>query len=87
MHRIGVASLAAGRTVGQLALRKKTGCTLVAVRRGPANLPAVELDTMLLADDVVVILGPEENLADAATSFRTPMALQASGVLESAPRV
>lgn len=86
MHRIGVASLAAGRTVGQLSLRKTTGCTLVAVRRGPANLPAVELDTMLLADDVVVILGPEENLADAATAFRTPIALSTSGVVSASPR-
>jgi K+/H+ antiporter YhaU regulatory subunit KhtT len=69
-----------------LALRKTTGCTLVAVRRGPANLPAVELDTMLLADDVVVILGPEENLADAATAFRTPMAISASGTVSAQPR-
>lgn len=74
MHRVAAGSPAAGRSVGQLMLRKSTGCTLIAVRRGPSNLPAVELDSVLLADDVVVVLGPEHRLADAAAAFRLPVA-------------
>jgi len=74
VHRIAEGSQAAGRTIAQLGLRKSTGCSLVAVRRGQANLTALELDTQLLVDDVVVVIGPTERLADAAAAFHAPAA-------------
>jgi CPA2 family monovalent cation:H+ antiporter-2 len=74
VHRIADGSQAAGRTIAQLGLRKSTGCSLIAVRRGQANLTALELDTQLLVEDVVVVIGPTERLADAAAAFHAPAA-------------
>lgn len=59
------------RTLEQSGLRRQTGCAVVAVRRAAENLPAVTPDMVLELDDVVVVIGPEACMADAAAMFQS----------------
>lgn len=67
--RVGTGAAVTGRTLADVAVRQKTGCSVVAVRRGDANLPVIAPDTVLHAGDTVVVLGPEPRLADAQALF------------------
>ena len=58
-------------TLMDVGVRRRTGCSVVAVRRGAENLPAVGPDTVLLAGDTVVVLGPDDRLPDAQAMFTT----------------
>lgn len=71
-HVVGPGAPADGRTIGDLAVRKRFGVTIVAVRRGDQVLSAPDADTPLSAADVVVLIGTPERLATAAPLFRPP---------------
>lgn len=61
-----------GRSLMESGVRRHTGCSVVAVRRGDANLPAITPETVLEAGDTVVVIGPELRLPDAAAMFAGP---------------
>ncbi len=71
-HVVGPGAPADGRTIGDLAVRKRFGVTIVAVRRGDQVLSVPDAATDLHAADVVVVLGTPERLAAAAPLFRRP---------------
>lgn len=72
VHRVGAGSAVDGKTLAEVGVRRLTGCSVVAVRRGGSNLPAVTPETLLQAGDAVVVVGPQARLADAAAMFHAP---------------
>lgn len=63
-----------GRSLIDVGVRRTTGCSVVAVRRGGTNLPAIDPVTVLQGGDTVVVIGPKVRLADAAALFAEPAA-------------
>ncbi|MCU0865604.1 MAG: cation:proton antiporter [Planctomycetes bacterium] len=61
-----------GRTLAEVGVRRLTSCSVVAVRRGNQNLPAITPETTLAVGDTVVVIGPKARLADAAAMFAQP---------------
>lgn len=59
-------SFAAGRTIRELAVRKQSGATIIAIRRGSERITNPLPDTLLQAGDTVVLIGEPEQLARAA---------------------
>ena len=55
---MGVAPVV-GRSLMESGVRRHTGCSVVAVRRGDANLPAITPETVLEAGDTVVVTHKE----------------------------
>ncbi|MFO1078210.1 MAG: cation:proton antiporter [Planctomycetota bacterium] len=70
VFRVTAGCAAGGRSLAETGVRRHTGCSVVAVRRGEANLPVVGPDTVLAVGDTVVVLGPETRLLDAAAMFQ-----------------
>lgn len=70
--RVGPGSPAEGKTLGRIELRKKYGVTAVALRRGARLNSDLDRDTALMADDIVVVMGQPEKIAQAAFLFKTP---------------
>lgn len=62
----------ANKTLQAVGVRRRTGCSVVAVRRGGENLPVVTPDTELLPGDTVVVLGPTDRLPDVVAMFAEP---------------
>lgn len=62
---------AQGRSIGEIGVRKRTGCSVVVVRRGNVNLSAITPELQFEGGDVVVVVGPEARLADAGALFHT----------------
>ena len=60
---------AAGKTVGELALRKKHGVTVVAVRRGEQVITNPGAETGLFPGDTLIVIGTLENISKAACLF------------------
>jgi TrkA domain protein len=60
-------SAAAGRTIGDLRMRQRTGATIVAVIRGRQTHASPGPDFDLAARDTAVIVGTEDGVADAIT--------------------
>jgi TrkA domain protein len=58
---------AAGRTIGDLEMRRRTGATIVAVIRGRQTHASPGPDFDLAARDTAVIVGTEDGVADAIT--------------------
>ncbi len=54
-----------GQTIGELRLRKETGASIIAIRRGPQLLPNPGADVALLAGDHVVLIGDPTQVAAA----------------------
>jgi CPA2 family monovalent cation:H+ antiporter-2 len=79
--RVQPGSACCTRTLADAGVRRHTGCSVVAVRRGAQNLPAITPDTTLAAGDTVVVLGPRERLVDAAAMFAQPTAAPSSGMV------
>jgi CPA2 family monovalent cation:H+ antiporter-2 len=71
-------SEAGGRTVADVGVRKRTGCSVIAIRRDGKNLVVIAPETQFLADDVIVVIGPEARLADAGALFHTRGGRQAA---------
>lgn len=91
-------SAAAGRTVGQLGLRQRLGCTIVAVERRGVCLTSPTPDTALFPDDRLLLLGTPAQLSlaraelttahapESATKF-SELVLQRVKVPAASPRV
>lgn len=60
------------RSLAEVGIRRRTGCSVVAVRRDGHNLGAITPDTTLAAGDAVVVIGPKGRLVDAAAMFADP---------------
>jgi monovalent cation:H+ antiporter-2, CPA2 family len=70
--RVQAGAACTGRTLAEAGVRRHTACSVVAVRRGSANLPAITPETELQEGDTVVVIGPQARLADAAAMFAQP---------------
>ncbi len=70
--RVHPGSVADGCEVGELALRRQHGVTLLAVGRGPEIIAEPGAQTTLLAGDLVVLLGMPQRLAAGRDLFRGP---------------
>lgn len=55
----------AGRSIGDGRIRTRTGVSIVAVLRGEETIPAPEPDVLLLAGDVLVVVGTPPGIDDA----------------------
>lgn len=74
VFRVQPRSTCVQRTLAEVGVRRSTGCSLVAVRRGGENLPDITPDVALQAGDTVVVIGPQARLADGAAMFAEPWA-------------
>jgi CPA2 family monovalent cation:H+ antiporter-2 len=69
VQRVQEGSLVAGRQLKDAGVRRSTGCSVVAIRRGDESIAAIHPDTALEVGDVVVVIGPRLRLPDAAEMF------------------
>lgn len=60
---------AAGKSVGELALRKKHGVTVVAIRRGEQILTNPGAETVLFPGDTLIVIGALEKISEASCLF------------------
>ncbi|TMB06634.1 MAG: hypothetical protein E6J70_00275 [Deltaproteobacteria bacterium] len=65
-------SRAAGRTLAELDLRRRTGATVLSVVRNEQPLPPPDGPTRLEAEDLVVLYGPHEAI-DRALALLEPV--------------
>ncbi|MBM3962564.1 MAG: hypothetical protein FJ306_11775, partial [Planctomycetes bacterium] len=72
VFRVQAAADCLHRSLAEVGIRRRTGCSVVAVRREGQNLGAITPETMLAAGDAVVVIGPKTRLADAAAMFADP---------------
>lgn len=70
--RVAPDSEVAGKDLARVGVRRRTGWSVVAVRREGRNLPVITPETVLHGEDIVVAIGPEVRFADAAALFRSP---------------
>jgi CPA2 family monovalent cation:H+ antiporter-2 len=72
-----------GRTLGEAALRTKTGATLLAARRGGQFIPNPDASFVLQSLDILVVMGTPAQLADATALTRAGTGLSGSrGMLQ-----
>jgi CPA2 family monovalent cation:H+ antiporter-2 len=69
---IAAGAPAAGRLIRELALRTRTGASIVALERGPQRQVNPGPDEELLAGDRILLLGTTEHLAAARPLFAAP---------------
>lgn len=62
----------AGKTVGELAIRERTGAEIAAVRRGEFSIYDIEADTRLYPDDVVILCASDSQIAEAEKILTKP---------------
>ena len=74
--RLHDGALITGKTLGEIDLRKLYGVTAMLVRRGNVTISSPDAQTRLLANDVVVIVGPHDHLRKAAALFKPQAAEQ-----------
>ncbi len=72
--RIPSSSLLAGRSIGELQIRKKTGATVVAVRRGSEVLANPDPGFHFREDDIILYTGNRSSMRAAAAFFQEPSA-------------
>lgn len=83
MRKVAVGSPIAGKPLFETGLRTKTGTTVVAIMRGEGNLiPNPRAEEVILADDVLILMGTPKQLSDAAIMFAP-----APAPLQDAPQV
>lgn len=70
--RVQQGSVCVGKSLAEAGVRRHTACSVVAVRRGDHNLPAITPETELQLGDTVVVIGPKARLGDAAAMFAQP---------------
>ena len=70
--RVGEDTPIVGKTLRQIELRKKCGITLLAIQRDHKILSNPDADSVILANDLVVVLSPPANLADHCNLFFNP---------------
>jgi CPA2 family monovalent cation:H+ antiporter-2 len=76
--RIEPGASAAGQTLATAGIRRRTACSVVAVRRDGKNLPVVTPETQMLAGDTVVVIGPAARLLEVAAMFVAPAKTEAN---------
>jgi monovalent cation:H+ antiporter-2, CPA2 family len=69
-YRINEGSHLIDRTIKELQIRKKTGVTIIAVRRGKTVLSNPEPDFVLKQGDYILFTGDRENMNNALTFFK-----------------
>lgn len=70
LRKVVAGSPITGKPLFESGLRTRTGATVVAIQRGEGGLiPNPRADEVLLADDVVILMGTPKQLADAAVMF------------------
>jgi CPA2 family monovalent cation:H+ antiporter-2 len=69
---VEVGSAIAGFSLQDSDLRRISGCTVVAIKRGGATDIAVRPDTVLEQGDIAVLLGPAGRIGEAAYLFQAP---------------
>jgi TrkA domain protein len=62
MVQIKEGSAAAGRTLGELDVRRKTGVTVLSVQRGDEKISNPPAGTKLLKDDLLIVMGGADEL-------------------------
>lgn len=69
---LGIADgwFAAGRTIADTQMRRRTGVSIVAILRGGTTLPSPEPSQELLAGDTVVVVGTPEGIEAASVVLR-----------------
>lgn len=67
--RVGKLSKAAGMTLGELNLRKNYGVSALAISRYHKIIPGPEAETKILADDILLVISPPENLEEIRKLF------------------
>ena len=72
IFRVQKGSNVVGKSLLDSNLRKASGCTVVAVKRGDETNIAVRPDTVLEAEDIMVVLGPEGRMNDVALWCASP---------------
>ncbi|HEX3035022.1 MAG TPA: cation:proton antiporter [Thermodesulfobacteriota bacterium] len=70
--RVNEKSPIVGESLAQIGLRNKYGVTLLAIRRDSHILSNPDGNTQLCADDVIVVLGAPDKIAEVAGLFRNP---------------
>ncbi|MHC4513040.1 MAG: cation:proton antiporter domain-containing protein [Planctomycetota bacterium] len=81
VFRVQDGSNVVGKSLLDSDLRKASGCTVVAVKRGDETNTQVRPDTVLEAGDILVVLGPEDRMADVTSqcSSRDPVVVGDAG--------
>ncbi|GAB7009355.1 potassium channel family protein [Halorubrum trueperi] len=59
----------AGRTIGQVNVRERTGCTVIAIERGEEIVTDIGPDTRIEGDDELVVVGTDEGIREFERSF------------------
>ena len=72
-YRVPDNSHLAGRSIAELQIRRKTGVTVVAVRRGPEVFTNPGTDFEFRAGDIILFTGNRESMHNAADYFRDGM--------------
>ena len=72
VQRVEEGSAISGRPLADAGVRRTTGCSVVAIRRGDRSIAAIHPDTVLEVGDVAVLIGPRLRLSDAAEMFAAP---------------
>ncbi len=62
---------AAGKTIGDLRLRTRTGVSVVAALRGAQAFPAPEPTFLIEAEDVLVVVGTPDGIVTVSTILRS----------------
>jgi len=67
--RIGKGSTLAGKTLGQIDLRRRYGITLLVIHRNSQIISTPGGDEILYEGDILVVMGPTEKISEAAELF------------------
>jgi CPA2 family monovalent cation:H+ antiporter-2 len=70
--RVEPGAVCDGQTLAAVGIRRRTGCSVVALRHDGKNLPVITPETVLRAGDTAVLIGPQVRLPDAAALFVPP---------------
>ncbi len=65
-------SAAAGRTLGELDVRRRTGVTVLGIRRGEETIPNPPASATILKDDYLIVMGGGEELQKLERLIRKP---------------
>lgn len=71
--RVEEGSIAEGKSPADIELRKKTGVTLLAIKRGDFTLEHPSPDTILHSNDVAYVLGDTHQVENATTLFQNKL--------------
>lgn len=62
IYEIGVPKSWAGKTVGEINIRRKYGINILAVRKGSKLYPEISTETLLDEDDILLVLGSNSSV-------------------------